>query len=349
MPEAHVDTVAAEVLAFVDDLHAFLDGGAAEADESVARLASSSPSSSSSSSSPASPFDHGAASPHVLTDGMTSIGMQVPSERAWQALLLDEMQEQGDTVERGDSVRRAARSNRAHSDRSRTRSRSKTQAPKQKKRQRDELLCLRAKVAELERDLELLATGSSAAVDMSTAHVGGDCSKSTPSEWQSAAKLEMQAAARAKLENGKLKKRAEEQLAFARSLEKMLAKRQVWGELARSKKYCLVPTKVDRKDCEIYKLLRKSVNARVASTDDVFRAHGLVDLNAVALRSEAGVVLNGEQSLCIEFIDASIMPFDYRAAAQVIWTQIMSKELNINNQLAQVSATVPICFSKLQY
>lgn len=89
----------------------------------------------------------------------------------------------------------------------------------------------------------------------------------------------------------------------------------------------------------------KSVCARVCDTSDIFQASGLVGLQRLvktqqeATSSEAQILLNDEQTLCIDLVDCYIIPFDFQAGARVLWANVVSKHLMVTEKAAHVSVS----------
>ncbi|KAF1321477.1 hypothetical protein FI667_g11901, partial [Globisporangium splendens] len=198
-----------------------------------------------------------------------------------------------------------------------------------KKRMREEVLRLRGEFAALERQLQSLAE-----------HDAIKKEGNALSEVERAAMQERHAAAWAKLENRKLKKRAHEHLALVQMLENMVKKRRIEDddhvieddELCNQEQTASGLVRSAR-DCQIYDLLRSRIHAYAATLYDVFQSHKIYSQATTDMqRWETGVDASDGQSMYIDLLNTMILPFDFRAGARVIWTQVMSKDLTFNHK-----------------
>ncbi|KAF1321476.1 hypothetical protein FI667_g11900, partial [Globisporangium splendens] len=195
-------------------------------------------------------------------------------------------------------------------------------------RQKEELSYLRSKVQELEKQLTTLKTNIVPhASNSSDSENGSDRSRTAVSVWERLAKRELKKRDRAKFENAQLKEMLESQIKVAKSLERILGKRQVWDELQQNKRHCMTPSTSTKS--EVFGMLSKSVDARLPLIDHVLELHGLAGVNEHV--SKAGVAHSDKNGLSINFVEASIMPFDFRSTANTIWKYMHTNAFNLPN------------------
>jgi len=215
---------------------------------------------------------------------------------------------------------------------------------KMKKRRCHEVLRMRETAVELERQLNTLKCRQEMAFQYGGAGSG-------MRKWQ--AKKEMQATARARLENAKLKEKVGVQTEFINSLQESLTKRQCSIEALQQ---IVVPRDRDdittarprtAKESEIYRLLIKNIYTRACELDEVFRINALADINVHSTSTqqettinESTTLLNEKEALCIDLLDGYIIPFDFKAGAQVLWTHVLSKELEMPGDSTQTEIIV---------
>jgi len=91
-------------------------------------------------------------------------------------------------------------------------------------------------------------------------------------------------------------------------------------------------------ESEIFASLSKRVETRIDAADSVFAAHGLTQgklhLNEVNTR------YSSEEGVQIHFVDATTIPFDFRATARTMWRHMGSNDLKLQSH--RVSVSVPV-------
>uniref|UniRef100_K3W9C5 Uncharacterized protein n=1 Tax=Globisporangium ultimum (strain ATCC 200006 / CBS 805.95 / DAOM BR144) TaxID=431595 RepID=K3W9C5_GLOUD len=202
-------------------------------------------------------------------------------------------------------------------------------------RQKEELAYLRTKVVLLEDELShLIAIKSSFAqgelavgAESSLGSGGtGDLISHDP-VWKSLAQRQQKDAIRAKLENEQLKNQIEEQIRFAKSLQRMLRKRKIWDELDEQKRHRTIS--MSDKEGDIFEALSRNVDVSFSRMDQEFEAHGLAGKNTAT--NSVDVAYNAEQGLHINFVELVIMPFELRAIASLSWQVTAATDMKIQN------------------
>lgn len=215
-----------------------------------------------------------------------------------------------------------------------------------KKRRYQEVLHLRETASTLEQELTTLKSRQDSAVR--PPRKDEDVSNPTL-RWQKAAKREIQATTRARLENTKLRETVAAHVEFAKSLRQVLVTKH--RSIESLQRYFLsdhgelvVAWPNTPRESTIYDTLMKNVCARVCDSSDLLRASGLSSLTDLVVTSqqeatisEVRILLNEEQALCIDLIDRHIIPFDYKAGARVLWANVLSKNLKVAVQATHVS------------
>lgn len=206
---------------------------------------------------------------------------------------------------------------------------------------RQELLHLRKKVLDLEEKLEEVKknseTGSSLAMaraeegasdarlralGSSDASLAMQTACSTLSVWEDAAARQYAERHKAELENVRLKIILEGQIKVAKSLERLLKKRenvqllQSCSEgLMRSKR--MYQTNSDSDETELFKELLVGLDKAVLEVDAVFDANGLNRTERVF--QDAKVRKNGANCVYLELFANKIMPFNMHATSSAVW------------------------------
>uniref|UniRef100_K3W9K1 Uncharacterized protein n=1 Tax=Globisporangium ultimum (strain ATCC 200006 / CBS 805.95 / DAOM BR144) TaxID=431595 RepID=K3W9K1_GLOUD len=200
-----------------------------------------------------------------------------------------------------------------------------------KKRMREEVLRLRGECAALERQVQSLAERDAIKKE-----------RNALSEAERAAMQERHAAAWAKVENRKLKKRAHDHLALVQMLENMVEKRRIVDDdgMIDDDELCARDTRErdafgpvrSTRDCQIYDLLRSQIRAYAATPCEEFQSHKLYSQTATDMqRWETGVDAT-TQNKYLALFNTMILPFDFRAGARVVWTQVMANELKLSHK-----------------
>lgn len=169
-------------------------------------------------------------------------------------------------------------------------------------------------------------------------------------KWQKAARTEIQATARARLENTKLKDSVNRHAKYSRDLQKLLLQRSLsevklldQHSVSQQQQPDIVISRATAKETKIYEQLVKSINARVCDLEVASKVTELADINSAraiqqqATISDFKVLLNEEQALCIDLVDRYIVPFDFQAVALVLWKYVLSRILKLSNRLTHVS------------
>lgn len=216
-----------------------------------------------------------------------------------------------------------------------------------KKRYRPEVLLLRESVAELERELSAIKSRQETAESVWSREneEGSDLQK-----WQKAARTEIQATARARLENIKFKDSVNRHAKHSRDLQKLLLQRSLsevelldQHSLSRQQQPEIAISRATAKETKLYEQLVKSINARVCDLEAASKVTELADINSAraiqqqATISDFKVLMNEEQALCIDLVDRYIVPFDFQAVARVLWEYVLSRILKLSNRLTHVS------------
>uniref|UniRef100_K3W9K9 Uncharacterized protein n=1 Tax=Globisporangium ultimum (strain ATCC 200006 / CBS 805.95 / DAOM BR144) TaxID=431595 RepID=K3W9K9_GLOUD len=205
---------------------------------------------------------------------------------------------------------------------------SKQRKKTSSQRQKEELDYLRSKVQELEQQLTTLKMNIVPhAPNSSDSEDGSDRSTTAVSVWEHLAKRELKKRDRAKFENAQLREMLESQIKVAKSLERILGKRQVWDELQQNKRHCMAPSTSTKS--EVFAMLSKSVDARLPLIHHVLESHGLTSVNDHL--SKASVAHSAKNGLSINFVDVSIMPFDLRSTANTIWKHMRLNTFDLPN------------------
>lgn len=211
-------------------------------------------------------------------------------------------------------------------------------APRVRKRRRHEVLRLQAAAAALELELGRLARQQ-----QQEATKGATSLRAAGA--RAAAKRAMQAAARSRLENTKLREALAAQAEVAHALQEAFAKRRpatATNELDVGPEYDLIPYAASTvahaaevapptaKERALYDELNQVGDARAGDLVAFVRRGGLAEPKSVSwlLQNdsiEVTMALNEHKCVCIDFIHRYILPFDFRAGAHVIWTQVLSK------------------------
>ncbi|TMW59777.1 hypothetical protein Poli38472_004846 [Pythium oligandrum] len=183
-------------------------------------------------------------------------------------------------------------------------------------RQKQELAYLRTHVQELETELAHLQQ------------------QSTPSStgmmlWESIAKRQRNAKTRAELENTKLREQLQGQLKVARSLEKLMRKRQndMLPELGNTKRPRII------EGCEsseaIYKSIRASLDARTIVADEWIKESGLDRIRDNC--HDAHVGLSASNEICLEVLTCQHYPFQLEATAEAVWKCLSGHQVHLDN------------------
>lgn len=279
-------------------------------------------------------------------------GKQEPDEGIWSLLgstHCSDLEWSAGDGDNGDITAGASIHDMSSSDSS-TRKASSDSKPtrKPKKRYRAEVLLLRDSVAELERELGAIKSHQeSAESEWSIENKEG----SAMQKWQKVARSEIQATARARLENAKLKVSVETHAKYSRELQKLLT--QLSGGEAElldhhqlSQQPEIALSRSTAKEIEIYDQLVKSIDARVCDLQAASTVPELADINSAraiqqqATISDFTIQLNEEQALCIDLVDRYIVPFDFQAVALVLWEYVLSRVLKLTNRLTHVSIRI---------
>ncbi|KAF1316987.1 hypothetical protein FI667_g15046, partial [Globisporangium splendens] len=202
-------------------------------------------------------------------------------------------------------------------------------------KQKEELAYLRTKVAQLEDELSHLKAiknsyahgvlGAETESSLTSGDVGDLISHD--SAWKSLAERQQKDAVRAKLENEQLREQIEEQIRFAKSLQRMLRKRKIWDELDEQKRHRAI--NMSDKECDIFEVLSRNVDFSFSRLDQEFEAHGLAGKNTVT--SSADVAYNAEEGLHINFLELIIMPFELREVTSLSWQVPAATDMKIQN------------------
>ncbi|TMW60438.1 hypothetical protein Poli38472_000480 [Pythium oligandrum] len=184
--------------------------------------------------------------------------------------------------------------------------------------QRQELLGLRKSVAQLEQELELLRVR----VDPVT-HNSGSSGHSRVSAlsrvWEDIAARQRRERRRAEEENIQLKVVLDDQIKFARSLEKLIMKRSAM----RSFESCgignqehMYRTPAQRKDPAVYAELLQSVEICYLEIDSLFRRMGISDMEHSHHDSQ---IRQGPHGKYVETCQNNVLPVPAHAAGAAAW------------------------------
>lgn len=219
-----------------------------------------------------------------------------------------------------------------------------------KKRRYQEVMRLRETACALERELVALKNRQESAA-RAIKNEDGD---TDVTRWQKVAKREIQATARTRLENAKLKETLKAQVEFSKSLcQALVTKHRSIQGLQRYFLYeqgelATVQPSTPR-ESEIFDALLRNLFARDCDSHEFLSFNGLPAVSSLvtthqeAAVSEGKILLNDEQALCIDLVERYVIPFDFRAGARVLWTNVVSKRLKLTEQAAHVSVSHSIC------
>lgn len=221
-----------------------------------------------------------------------------------------------------------------------------------KKRRYHEVMRLRETAAALEREFTSLKSRQDSA-ERSIKNEDGD---PDTLRWQKTARREVQATARTRLENTRLRQTLEAQVVFSKSFRQALAAkhRSIEGLqryfLCDKGKLVIVQPRTPREN-DIFDALLRNLFARHCESGEFLSFNGLPAVNHLvtthkeATVSEARILLNDEQALCIDLVERYVIPFDFRAGARVLWADVVSKHLKMTDQATHVSSSVACMYS----
>ncbi|KAG1693602.1 hypothetical protein DVH05_023366 [Phytophthora capsici] len=202
--------------------------------------------------------------------------------------------------------------------------------PRRRKRPKDELDYLRAKVADMEEELETLQkkpeVGSPAAVSAADVIYNGDQSGgqcTSPSVllcWKKIADRQKKEAERSVVENLRLRSMLEGQLNVARSLEAAIDQHQ--REAAQSLPNVgnsggSLPQATEMTEDLIFSLLHESLEAQYAEIDTVFELNGLAHVNHDM--NNGTKAHHDETGLSVRHEEVRLLPFSKEAVHRAMW------------------------------
>ncbi|GMF31737.1 unnamed protein product [Phytophthora lilii] len=189
-------------------------------------------------------------------------------------------------------------------------------------RKKNELEYLRKEVMELEKELERLKASSRTQVE-------SDCDKGdihAASLWERVAKNQRRERMKAEVENVKLRERLEGQLKIAKSLEKLLRKRPADDTTSKDEK---IRKLAGLREDEVFGVLSERVNDLHKRADLVMDEAGFtIHKNE---RNGARVKLNETAQVCVEMVDAKILPFGVHDVAKATWKTLSTKRIELDN------------------
>ncbi|KAE8905116.1 hypothetical protein PF003_g10940 [Phytophthora fragariae] len=194
-------------------------------------------------------------------------------------------------------------------------------------RKKNELEYLRGQVTELEKELESLKGPSKTQTgdQVAACPAGGDVSVL----WERVATNQRRERVKAEVENAKLRERLEGQLKMAKSLEKLLRKRPA-EEIASGEYVKMRMQKMaGLQESEVFALLASKVDTLYERVDAVMKEVGLGFVRRE--RNEAQVKRDRSGRVCVELVDAKILPFAVQDVAKAVWKTLTSKRIELDN------------------
>ncbi|TMW59776.1 hypothetical protein Poli38472_004845 [Pythium oligandrum] len=183
-------------------------------------------------------------------------------------------------------------------------------------RQKQELAYLRTQVQELEAELaQLQQHRSPPSTNMAL--------------WEDIAKRQRNAKTRAEVENTKLWEQLQGQLKVARSLEKLMCKRQndMLPELGNTKRPRII--EICESSDAIYQSIRASLDARTIVADEWIKESGLDRIQDN--HHDAQVRSGADNEIYLEVLMCQHYPFPLEATAEAVWKCISRRQVPLGN------------------
>lgn len=203
-------------------------------------------------------------------------------------------------------------------------------------RKKNELEYLRNQVTELEKELESLKDPSKIETgdQVAACPSGGDVSVL----WERVATNQRRERVKAEVENAKLRERLEGQLKMAKSLEKLLRKRPAEESESGGCVKMRTQKMAGLQESEVFALLASKVDTLYERVDGVMKEVGL----GVVRRehNEAQVKRDRSGRVCVELVDAKILPFAVQDVAKAVWKTLTSKRIELDNGYYKVRTFV---------
>ncbi|KAG6618964.1 uncharacterized protein IUM83_01062 [Phytophthora cinnamomi] len=198
-------------------------------------------------------------------------------------------------------------------------------------RQKNELEYLRNQVTELEKQLESLKNSSNAQAKEQGAlmSLGGTVGDEVSSLWERVARNQRKERVKAEVENAKLRERLEGQLKIAKSLEKLLRKRPAEEDGNRGRSKMRMQKMVGLREAEVFALLSVRVDTLAERVDAVMNEAGFAVVNRE--RNEAQVKRDNSGRVCVELVDAKILPFAVQDVGKAVWKTLASQRIELDN------------------
>uniref|UniRef100_K3W8Y9 Uncharacterized protein n=1 Tax=Globisporangium ultimum (strain ATCC 200006 / CBS 805.95 / DAOM BR144) TaxID=431595 RepID=K3W8Y9_GLOUD len=219
-----------------------------------------------------------------------------------------------------------------------------------RRRQKQELEYLRAKVEELEHKLKILrgrADGSAfyksptptasttsseenGIVHSVEGHVPleSETLASSQSLWERVARNQMEGKQRAEIENARLREMVVNQLKIVKGLEKILSKRinEPEDSFSEERKRLRVS---NESEASIFERLAKDLDQRYNETAKVFCENGLAASKTELQHAEMKVdALSG---MYMEFLDSKILPFGMQTTQDALWRSLARENLRLTD------------------
>ncbi|RLN56862.1 hypothetical protein BBJ28_00008745 [Nothophytophthora sp. Chile5] len=205
------------------------------------------------------------------------------------------------------------------------------------KRPKDELDYLRNQVVQLQQELELAQLTSTEALILapegesllSSEELDGEEKEHPASLWERVAKNQKTERMKTEVENLKLRQTLEGQLKIARSLEKLLRKRPAEETLDQRDQRTQLRKLANVQVADIFGILSERVDALFLDVDAVMREMGFATERRE--RNDAEVKFDSLGRVCLELVDAKIVPFKLHDVSEAVWATANTERVQLPN------------------
>ncbi|RLN56858.1 hypothetical protein BBJ28_00008752 [Nothophytophthora sp. Chile5] len=198
-----------------------------------------------------------------------------------------------------------------------------------RKRQKDELDCLRVQARGLEKQLAQLKERDADGGDFGrTSPSDSSGANQTGSTWRRVARRQLEGKKRAQRENEKLRNMVEGQLTLVQNLERILRKRSALEEagLADERKRVRV---VNESETAIFAKLMGKLDALYEETDAVLSENGYAHRKIEG--DHVQVKPDGTTGMFMEFVSSKILPFGLQTTATEMWRCLARRQFKLRD------------------
>ncbi|RLN92115.1 hypothetical protein BBJ28_00001149 [Nothophytophthora sp. Chile5] len=176
---------------------------------------------------------------------------------------------------------------------------------------------------------EALILAPEGACLLSSEELDGEGKEHPASLWERVAKNQKTERMKAEVENLKLRETLEGQLKIARSLEKLLRKRPAEETVDQRDQRTQLRKLANVQEADIFGVLSERVDALFLDVDAVMREMGFATERRE--RNDAEVKFDSLGRVCLELVDAKIVPFKLHDVSEAVWATANTERVHLPN------------------